>query len=99
MSSEALDHDEHSWEHLVCEGFCAGKSGSESSNLNLHSSVGEKKKVRKSPSAYGMQCGWPGLSSCAASPPSPLGLSAGCLCKCDCSPYEQYISLPKEPEE
>lgn len=44
MSSEALDHDEHSWEQLVCEGFCAGKSGSESSNLNLHSNVGKEKK-------------------------------------------------------
>ena len=47
----------------------------------------------------GSQYGWPDFCSHAASPPSPLGVSAGWLCRRDRGPYEQYISLPKEPEK
>jgi len=59
----------------------------------------ENKGLNKLPVPMGRQHGWPGLSSRAATLPSALGVSAGWLRRCDRGPYEQYISLPKEPEK
>lgn len=59
----------------------------------------EKKGLNKLPVPTGWKHGSPGLCSRAASPPSPLGVPAGWLCRSDCGPGEQCISLPKEPEK
>lgn len=40
-----------------------------------------------------------GLYLGTASPPSPLGVTAGWLRGCDRGFYEKYISLPKKPEK